>query len=194
MVREERVFVTLRMSRGKHCCPMCPRWRVPDDVPDSKGKETVDAILSKARELALKAVSDKLATGAADAELEEKHRRMSARVESERKERLQRMLAQAEEGKKAAEAALAPPQEPDSESDSEEAQASFASLALPTGSGGVVDEASLEAARDVLMKRHSLDMRATSGPTAITRERIEEKILAESQRVRKYETKARRVA
>jgi hypothetical protein len=151
----------------------------------------VDAILGRARELALKAVSDKLASGEADAELEEKHRRMSARLELERKERLQRMLAQAEEGKKAAEAVLAAPQEPDSESDGEDAQATFASLALPTGSGGVVDEASLEAARDVLMKRHSLDMRATSGPTAITRERLEEKILAESQRVRKYETKVR---
>ncbi len=147
----------------------------------------------------MSAVDARLGSPDADPELVEKHARMQEkleadrlkRVETERKERLQRMLSQAEEAKKVSDAS------PDfavidSDSDGDDvSMPSFQSLSLPTGTGGIIDEERLDAAREVLMKRHSIDLKATSGPTALSREALVTKIVDASNKVRHYEAKVR---
>ena len=166
---------------------------------DSKAKDTVDAILDKARELALKAVGDKIASGDGDDELQEKHKRMQERLElerqrkqeAERKDRLSRMLSQAEEAKRAA-AAADEVVSSDSEDEDTEPMPSFQSLLLPQGTGGLREESSMDTARQIVLQRHSLDLSAREGPTAVSKEVLEDRILQMSQKVRKYETKVRR--
>lgn len=169
------------------------------DVSGSRGQGTVDAIIELARERATNAVGARLSSPDVDPELVEKHARMQEkleadrlkRTEAERKERLQRMISQAEEAKKSSDtspdvAAL------DSDSDDDDVSIpTFQSLSLPTGTGGIIDEDSLGAAREVLMKRHAIDLKATSGPAALSREALETKIVDASNKVRRYEAKVR---
>jgi hypothetical protein len=166
---------------------------------------TVEAVLSKARMLALQAVGDQVATG--DPEAEEKQRRMQEclrDIEAERQQRLSKMLSQAEEAKKQAMELEAEALE---SSDDDDDDPSLHPLSAPplTNGGGLLDEKSIMAVMPIILQRQmgkrgpdgvaqceAVEVKGKDGTTTTwDKEKIDADIARTSSAVRKYEVKVR---